>query len=127
MPITDSNSPTEILLADASVEQLDVLIAGLRENVEVKRITTHDDAVAMLAQALSHPNLDTLHVVGHGAPGEVILGGQTIDITALPALSAQITTPSHNNPSFIPQICFWSCRTGAGPRPCGRTKSKFEG
>ena len=56
MPITDSNSPVEILLADASVEQLDVLIAGLRENVEVKRITTHDDALAMVAQALSHPN-----------------------------------------------------------------------
>ena len=112
MPYNDSNTPVEILIADASVEQLDVLMAGLRENVEVKHVTPSDDAIAILAQSISRPNLDTLHVLGHGAPGEVILGGQTINTSSLSKLQEQLVSPSHN-PSLIPQICLWSCRTGA--------------
>ena len=66
--------PVNILLADASVEQLDVLLSGLQDGVQVQLVTPEDDAVRMLADALNNPELDTLHVLGHGAPGEVILG-----------------------------------------------------
>ena len=102
----------EILLADASVEQLNVLLTGLRSDVDVQLITPHDDAVGLMAQALATQHLDTLHVLGHGAPGEVILGGQKIDATAMPQLAQQLSQsqPSHN-PDL--QICLWSCQTGA--------------
>jgi len=51
-------------VADAFVEQLDVLLSGLKDGVQVRLVTPHDDAVAMLAEALNNPNLDTLHVLG---------------------------------------------------------------
>ena len=107
--------PVDILLADASVEQLDVLLQGLEEGVQVQLVTPQDDALALLADALNKPGLDTLHVLGHGAPGEVILGGQRIDAAAMPALKRQLknldaVSSSH---SFDTQICLWSCRTGA--------------
>ena len=79
------SKPKEILLADASVEQLDVLLAGLRSHVDVQLISPHDDAVSSLAQALATPHLDTLHVLGHGAPGEVTLGAKKL--TPMPCRS----------------------------------------
>jgi hypothetical protein len=60
----------EVLIADASVEQLQVLLSGLRDGVQVHLISSQDDAIGTIAQALS-ANLDTLHILGHGAPGEV--------------------------------------------------------
>ncbi|NBO41778.1 MAG: DUF4347 domain-containing protein, partial [Betaproteobacteria bacterium] len=103
----------DILLADASVEQLDVLLAGLHDGVQVRLVTPEDDAILMLADALNTPELDTLHVLGHGAPGEVILGGQRIDADAMPALKNQLTNNASHTPFIDTQICLWSCRTGA--------------
>ncbi|NCV20863.1 MAG: DUF4347 domain-containing protein, partial [Chloroflexi bacterium] len=58
------------------------------------------------------PELDTLHVLGHGAPGEVILGGQKIDTAAMPELKSRLHKQADTtNPDT--QICLWSCRTGA--------------
>lgn len=115
----------EILLADASVEQLDVLLAGLRAGVIVKLVTGNDDAIQMFADALMHPRLDTLHVLGHGAPGEVILGAHKININTLLQIqkhldlgsfavskNAQLTKPSLLTDNTRAQICLWSCQTG---------------
>ena len=115
----------EILLADASVEQLDVLLAGLRTGVIVKLVTGNDDAIQMFADALMHPRLDTLHVLGHGAPGEVILGAHKIDINTLLQIKTHLDlgafTVSENanatGSSILAdntraQICLWSCQTG---------------
>ncbi len=109
----DCTQAREVLLADASVEQLDVLMAGLRPGVEVQLITPQDDALHAMAQVLSDPSLDTLHVLGHGAPGEVILGGQTLNTSALPHLAAQLNVNAFSDSHLQPQICLWSCRTGA--------------
>jgi len=109
----DCTHTREVLLADASVEQLDVLMAGLRPGVEVQLITPQDDALQAMAQVLSDPSLDTLHVLGHGAPGEVILGGQTLNTSALPHLAAQLNANAFSDSHLQPQICLWSCRTGA--------------
>jgi hypothetical protein len=68
----------EILLADASVEHLHVLLNGLRPGVQICLITPQDNPIDYLADALSHSNLDTLHLLGHGAPGEVILGSHKL-------------------------------------------------
>ena len=105
-------SHNEILIADAHVEQLQVLLSGLRPGVHVQLVSSQDDAMDMLAQALADPELDTLHVLGHGAPGEVILGGQKIDTAAMPELKSRLLKPTHTLQNDT-QICLWSCRTGA--------------
>ena len=79
----------------------------------VQLVTPQDDAVRMLADALNTPELDTLHVLGHGAPGEVILGGQRIDADAMPALKSQLQHTATETHSIDTQICLWFCRTGA--------------
>jgi hypothetical protein len=85
-------------------------------------------------------DLDTLHILGHGAPGEVILGSQKLDQTALvsiqeqlvsrrkltqftdhpngdnkaPEMSTQAFQMINQNTILDTQICLWSCQTGAG-------------
>jgi len=73
----------EILIADASVDQLDVLLSGLRSSVQIRLLNPHDDVISLLVQAISSSNLDTLHLLGHGAPGEIILGGKVINLSSL--------------------------------------------
>ena len=68
----------EVLVYDPSVSQVDVLLSGLEAGVQPQAVTSHD-ALAQIEKALQQPGLKTLHVLGHGAPGEIILGGQRID------------------------------------------------
>ncbi|NDE05564.1 MAG: DUF4347 domain-containing protein, partial [Flavobacteriia bacterium] len=146
MPNAESNQALrgiEILLADASVEQLAVLLDGLRPGIEVHLIHPHDDALALFAHCCSREHLDTLHVLGHGAPGEVILGSQKLDEAALVSIQERLasmkkfasqglganaskeiqntnTGSDHSyegatqTPFLETQICLWSCQTGAG-------------
>jgi len=132
-----SNAPTaglEILLADASVEHLHVLLNGLRPGVKVHLISPLDNPIDYFVNFLSLSNLDTLHILGHGAPGEIILGSHKLDIAALQLLKEKLTPKSHNtlrdsmasdnsnvtkinlmnNANTDTQICLWSCQTGAG-------------
>ena len=133
----------EILLADASVEQLAVLLDGLRPGVEVHLIHPQDDALALFTQCCSREHLDTLHVLGHGAPGEVILGSQKLDQAALVSIQERLVSMkavaiqgldtnastelqktnsrsassyegATQTPFLETQICLWSCQTGAG-------------
>jgi hypothetical protein len=130
----------EILLADASVAQLHVLLEGLRPGVEVHLISAHDDALELFTQCCLRADLDTLHILGHGAPGEVILGSQKLDQSALVSIQEQLVSrrkPTqfsdhlngdykapdmsssalqmiNQNTILDTQICLWSCQTGAG-------------
>ncbi|MBT8519237.1 DUF4347 domain-containing protein [Polynucleobacter paneuropaeus] len=113
----------KILLADASVEDLDVLLSGLSSNTELRLIHSGENSLETLANCLNHPALDTLHVLGHGSPGEVILGSQKINLASLTKLKTLIN--SNNSATFnsanqtmtsqpTTEICLWSCQTGAG-------------
>jgi len=113
----------EILLADASVEDLDVLVRGLSSNIELRLVHSGENSLETLAHCLNHPALDTLHVLGHGAPGEVVLGSQKINLASLTKLktlmnsnsSATSNSANQNMTSNLTtEICLWSCQTGAG-------------
>jgi uncharacterized repeat protein (TIGR01451 family) len=49
----------------------------------------------------------TLHLVAHGQPGAIFLGGQRIDTTALTQAAAELAQWG------VDEIVLWSCRTGA--------------
>ena len=99
----------EVLVYDPSVSQVDVLLSGLEAGVQPQAVTSND-ALAQIEKALQQPGLKTLHVLGHGAPGEIILGGQRIDAQSFKDICAN---PLHNtHPEF--EIAFWSCKTGHG-------------
>ncbi|MEY4680838.1 MAG: hypothetical protein RLZZ276_2487, partial [Pseudomonadota bacterium] len=102
--------PAEVLVADAGVDGLDALLAGLRPGVALRLVGAGDDGLGEMAAALASPGLDTLHVLGHGEPGAVALGGARLDPDSLGALAGAVRPRAGS----ILDICLWSCRTGAG-------------
>ncbi len=97
----------EILIADAQLEDLDTLLAGLGSDVETWLVQPGDDAVARIFTALATPGLSKLHLLAHGMPGGIALGGKRITI-------GDFTGRYDGAAQRDLDIAFWSCETGAG-------------
>src|SRR3954469_6587594 len=63
---------TEIAFIDPAVTDVDTLLAGLRPGVEGIVLNTAEPAPAQMARWLAgHDNLQAVHIIAHGAPGEL--------------------------------------------------------
>ncbi|WP_188261042.1 DUF4347 domain-containing protein, partial [Azospirillum tabaci] len=73
---------TEVIIADAGLEDLDGLLSHRRPGVQVTLVSAADDGHAVLAAALAaRPSV--LHLVAHGEPGRVLIGAQPLDAQSL--------------------------------------------
>ena len=99
-----------VLVYDPSVEQVNTLLAGLDSGVAAWPVLPGNNPLEHIARALAFKHLKTLHILGHGAPGEVILGGQRLGASSFESLADAL--PSAGPAAF--QIAFWSCKTGHG-------------
>jgi hypothetical protein len=117
-----------ILIADSSVKDVDVLVAGLKLGIECWMIERDGGVQELLRKAFSNNELSALHLLGHGMPGSITLGDVKIDITNWSYLTGGISeiaqmrpeknSSRQNNTTFSDQwnICFWSCNTGEGSK-----------
>lgn len=117
-----------VLIADAQLENLDQLLSGLDADIEPWLVAPDQDALPLIFAALGQSNLTQLHVLAHGAPGEIQLGRRTL--TAADFQIHPAPTDFQIPPAPIFQrgdlsvgeigrqknvsIAFWSCHTGAG-------------
>ncbi|ANC92648.1 DUF4347 domain-containing protein [Azospirillum humicireducens] len=95
----------EILLADASLPDLDRLLHSCRDGVEVRLVGSDEDGFAALTAALAEGPA-AIHLVAHGEPGLIRLGRRPLDRALLPE-----TAPG--GPSSA-DLLLYGCGTGAG-------------
>ena len=105
-PQSASPAAHEILIADANVKDLGILLAELNPGVAKWLVKRGDDAIGLIHQALSIPGLKTLHLLAHGSPGKICLGGRAIT-------AADFRSRFDGAAVRDLDIAFWSCRTGA--------------
>lgn len=98
--------PHAILIADAGIEDLDTLLNGLEAGIEVQLVKSASEALACFDGAVNALALKRLHVLAHGAPGQVYFGGQTL---AAGDFARGLASTGNRDM----EIVFWSCRTGA--------------
>lgn len=98
----------EVLVADAAVEGLPILLDGLDPGVEALLIAPTQQARPVLAALLQAPHLRRLHLLGHGAAGEIRLGRSALGRRWLQTL------PPLRWAGPLQEICLWSCGTAAG-------------
>ncbi|MEX0386271.1 DUF4347 domain-containing protein, partial [Spiribacter onubensis] len=111
----DSSDKYEALVIDASVEEMDTLLAGLSSSVRAPRLVARDDDPAQsIRHFLDDPSVTSLHVLGHGRPGGVRIGSRWL--TAEDFRVGADTAAARPEPL---EIYFWSCHTGADA--AGRT------
>jgi hypothetical protein len=103
----------EIAFIDSAVADSGALLSGLRPEVEAILLPRTEPAVEQMVQALEgRENIEAIHVLAHGRPGEVsfaagALSSQMInEIAGLPRFGAALGTEG--------TLFLWSCQTGAG-------------
>lgn len=115
----------EMLIADAAVQDLNILLGGLAPNVRSRLIQSGEDGLGAIFDALAQPGLTRLHLLGHGMPGAIVLGGRQLgagDFRRRAGATANAGVNVNTNVNAAPRqldIAFWSCLTGCGKQ--GRT------
>ncbi|MDH3209758.1 MAG: DUF4347 domain-containing protein, partial [Burkholderiaceae bacterium] len=83
----------EILFIDTAVANWQQLAADARSGINVVLLDPSRDALAQMAHQLQgRTGLAAIHLVSHGAEGELIIGGQSYDAGSLGALAPQLAT-----------------------------------
>ena len=86
----------DVLIADASLDDLDLLLDRCRPDVRIVRVTADGNGGEALADAFADALSDALadrpaaiHLLAHGEPGAVRLGAGRLDVAALSGRKAE--------------------------------------
>ncbi|MEN9984847.1 MAG: hypothetical protein RI925_349, partial [Pseudomonadota bacterium] len=100
-------SYTCILIADATLQDLPVLLADLPASVHLRLVHSASEALGEFWQALASAGLTQLHWLSHGMPGGVMIAGQALT-------AADFCQRFDGAAERDLDVAFWSCHTGAG-------------
>lgn len=138
--------PLHLVVVDSGLPDLHILLADLPANTRVHYIHEHEDALSQIAYAANqYQGLEGLHVLGHGEPGRMLMGGQWIDAEAVESSPDQMACVSgaltddahiwlygcHSAQGDVGQrwLDAWALATGAGvhgsDQPVGCTADGF--
>ena len=112
----ETPSRPEIAFIDTGITELDSFLAGLRPEVEPILLTAAEPAALQMARALQgRSSLEAVHVVAHGAPGEIHFAGGMLSVDTLGGQGADLAEigralDSHGG------LNLWTCNTAAGGR-----------
>ncbi|MCX7231759.1 MAG: DUF4347 domain-containing protein [Burkholderiales bacterium] len=82
---TAASPVREVVFVDPSVPDLGRLIGGLRAGVEVVVLDPARDGLAQIASVVASGGgpIGVLHLISHGAAGQLMLGGRVLDAASL--------------------------------------------
>ena len=108
------NLGNEILFIDSHVQDYEILIAGVRDDVEVKILQDDQDGLTQISTALEgRTDLDAIHLISHGSSGTLLLGSTELTSDNLTnysdALSQIGTSLSESGDIFL-----YGCDVAAG-------------
>ncbi len=117
----------EIAFIDPAITDFETLLAGLRPDVEAVVLSPDEPAVTQMARSLEErTNLDAIHVIAHGRPGEVNFAAGPIsyetikdETIELPGFGRALGTEK--------ALLIWACETGAGKRGVASSKRLRQG
>ena len=105
---------TAILFIEDNVPELQSLLAGVRDGVEIVVLDSTLDGLAQIAAHLEgRTGIDALHIVSHGSTGEASLGSVTLSAASIGA-HADLLGRIGDALSGDADILLYGCDTGAG-------------
>jgi hypothetical protein len=101
-------SAREVAFIDPRVSDIDVLLAGLRSDVEPLLLSAERPALAQMATALAdRAGLEAVHVIAHGRPGQVSFAGEPLTMASLAAQGEHLAEIGR----AAGELLLWSCET----------------
>lgn len=113
MSLAPASTSNSLYFVDASLDDLDTLLAGLPAGAEVVLLdSTQDGLTQMLAALNGHNGVDAVHVLTHGAPGQIQLGNTQLNADTLSSVSSTLQALGQRL-SADADILFYGCDVGA--------------
>jgi VCBS repeat-containing protein len=83
----------EVIFVDASIANLTNILGQLPDTAEIQLVDSSTDGIAAIANwASTQTNIDAIHIISHGAQGELYLGSSVLSNDTIAAVSAELTT-----------------------------------
>src|SRR4028118_8451 len=119
--LNNQASGSAIAFIDTQVENYQGLMAGVKPGTEVVVLDGNKDAIDQITEILAlRTNIDSIHIVSHGAPGSLQLGDVRFslddiegDCNSLQQWFSQRTDSTRKN---RPNILLYGCCVAAGER-----------
>ncbi|MEI7427468.1 MAG: Ig-like domain-containing protein, partial [Betaproteobacteria bacterium] len=104
----------EILFVDTTVAGYQTLINDSRSGVDIYLLDNNQNPWSQMTDVLSHyQNVSAVHIVSHGAAGEIIIGDKPYGVTQLDGFSAELATwQNHMNANA--DILLYGCDIASG-------------
>ncbi|WP_067102664.1 DUF4347 domain-containing protein, partial [Marinomonas atlantica] len=105
---------SQIIFIDPTVPERDLLIKDLQEGVKAVFLEPHQDAIHQMSSHLQqYRHLDAIHIVTHGAPGQLIFSNSVLNVQTLKQYQVQLANWSQFM-SDKADILLYGCETGQG-------------
>ncbi len=103
--------PTQLLFIDATVNDIETLLQGTLPGVEAHVLSSEQDGVAQITQILQQrAEINTVHIVSHGAPGCLYLGDNQLSLDTLDSYTSQLQSWSKDGLTLM----LYGCNVAAG-------------
>jgi co-chaperonin GroES (HSP10) len=90
-PEASAPALVEVAFVDSNVQDYQSLVAGMRDGVEVHVLDSNQDGLTQISQILNgRSNIDAIHIVSHGAEGQVELGSLALSLSNLDPRGAEL-------------------------------------
>ena len=111
-----------IAFIDSQVPDYQSLVAGVKPGTEVVVLDGQKDAIDQITQILAlRTNIDSIHIISHGAPGSLQLGDGSLSLDNLETYSEQL---QQWGSAFTESadILIYGCNVASGPRACPKVR-----
>ena len=104
-----------IAFIDRNVDDLSTLLAGVSPHVEPILLSDEEPAPQQMVRAVKgRADLDAIHVIAHGRPGEVSFGAGALSLDTMDDHAAELAEVGRMLGGGA--IYLWTCETARGPR-----------
>ena len=112
-------SGSAIAFIDSQVKDYQSLMAGVKTGTEVVVLDGKKDAIAQITEVLGlRSNIDSIHIVSHGAPGSLQLGDGSLSLDDLEcdrnSLQQWFSPVTDSISKNRPEILLYGCEVAAG-------------
>ncbi|MBD2091003.1 DUF4347 domain-containing protein [Microcoleus sp. FACHB-1515] len=104
-----------LVVIDAKIDQFEMLAAGTIHDAEVLILRSDRDGIEQITETLQrYPEISSLHLVAHGAPGCVDLGNMQLSLATIDAYAAQLQAWFASTLPLAPRsIQIYACNVAA--------------
>ena len=105
-----------LVFIDKKVENYGDIVSGIKPGVEPFLLNQQEDGVKQITQVLSrYDNVESIHIVSHGAPGTLYLGNNQLNLDTLQSYAGELQSWFNSEFDDVnPTLVLYGCKVAVG-------------